>query len=652
MDRIVDRGWIRTATILTMAGLFVGQAAIAWGRAGGGESYGGGGGGGGGRGGGSGGGGGEDFGWLVYLLIRLVFEHPLIGIPTVIVVIIFLTYAGNSTHSGYVTHTIRRGQALQALSERVRALALLKSRDPQFREQNFIARVSQAFLKIQEAWSRQSLGAVRPFISDGIRERFSLQFKMQQALGYRNQLDAVQVRQARIAAIASDARFDTIHVEFRAAADDYRVDLKSGRNVAAEAAAQEFVEYWSFHRRPGAQTLAQPGSLEGHCPHCGAPLQITDVAQCSSCRSVVNSGEHDWVLTEITQVQEWGVPEEESRVAGLADLIVADPAFSMQHVEDRVSVMFWRLRAAEFFADPVIAAPVTTPRYLAEFTKAIAGPTRRYSEDAAVGKVECVGFRRDVDFDRLSVAVRWSGTLIEGDPLGAHREVRARTIRTHVYELIRKPGVASQPDAAFASASCPQCGAPIAISSEALCAFCGANLTDGSHDWVLDAVGPWTPPAVVRKAVDFQQMPAATAVRSPVPPTRAAMSELSLAVLARVVAADGQIDPRERQALAHLGARRNLSQDQVEAVLNTAATNEIELPVPRDALEAADYLKQIVGMTLADGTVSAPEQKLLMRCARQMNLSPADVRLEIARQRRLRFHAAKEAIRESKRGSA
>jgi len=57
-------------------------------------------------------------------------------------------------------------------------------------------------------------------------------------------------------------------------------------------------------------------------------------------------------------------------------------------------------------------------------------------------------------------------------------------------------------------------------------------------------------------------------------------------------------------------------------------------------------------MTLADGTVSAPEQKLLMRCARQMNLSPADVRLEIARQRRLRFHAAKEAIRESKRGSA
>ncbi len=650
----------RLLTVVTIAGLFVGlQTAIAWGRAGGGESYGGGrssGGGGGGFGSGGGGsGGGEDFTWAVYLLIRLVFEYPVVGVPLVIAVVAFVIYAGNSTHSGYMTRTIRRGEALQARSERERALALLKFRDPQFTEQSFIDRVSRAFLKIQEAWSRQDLGAVRPFISDGIRERFSLQFKMQEALGYRNQLDAVEVRQARIAAVASDPQFDTIHVEFRAAADDYRVDLKSGRRVAADTIPQEFIEYWSFHRRPGAQTLAKPGSLEGHCPHCGAPLEITDVAQCGSCKSIVNSGEYDWLLAEITQVQEWRAPDDEADVGGLDDLKSADPAFSVQHVEDRVSVMFWRLRAAEFFGDPACAAPVTGPRYLSEIANAVKSPTRRYYEDAAVGKVECVGFSHDAEagFDRLSVAVRWSGALCEGDPLGSHREIRSRAIRTHVYELIRKAGVASRADAAFSSASCPRCGAPIAVSSEAACAFCGAALTDGTHDWVLDSVGPWTPQSFPHPADDALRPGALPVIaRAASSPRRAAMPELSLAVLARVVAADGQIDPRERKALVDLGARRSLSPEQVETVLNTASAQEIDLPVPSDVRQAGEYLKQMVEMSLADGNISAPEQKLLMRCARRMNLSPADVRLEIARQRRERFQAAKDAIRQSKRGSA
>jgi predicted lipid-binding transport protein (Tim44 family) len=207
-----------------------------------------------------------------------------------------------------------RAEALQASTDRERALAAIKSRDPQFDEQQFLARVSQAFLKIQAAWSRQDLSAVRPFISDGIRERFSFQFNMQQALGYRNQLDNVAVCAAQAAVVVADSQFDTIHVEFRATADDYRVDVLTGRRVGSPSVAQEFVEYWSFHRRPGAQTLARAGSIEGHCPHCGAPIEIVDRAQCSSCRSVVNSGEHDWVLAEITQPEEW---REHCREAGI-----------------------------------------------------------------------------------------------------------------------------------------------------------------------------------------------------------------------------------------------------------------------------------------------------------------------------------------------
>src|SRR5579872_5393691 len=68
-------------------------APSAWARAGGGETYGGGGGGSGG-----GGGGGDDaIGWLIYILIRLVFEYPAVGVPLLIVVIVCLVYASKST---------------------------------------------------------------------------------------------------------------------------------------------------------------------------------------------------------------------------------------------------------------------------------------------------------------------------------------------------------------------------------------------------------------------------------------------------------------------------------------------------------------------------------------------------------------------------
>src|SRR5689334_8191161 len=113
----------------------------------------------------------------------------------------------------------------------------------------------------------------------------------------------------------------------------------------------------------------------------------------------------------------------------------------------------------------------------------------------------------------------------------------------YVYELIRKPGVASQASAAFSSASCSQCGAPIAVSSEAACAFCGAQLTSGQYDWTLDAVVPWSAQRASQLAFDEQGaidhatpgtfQPGRVAART------SSRVELSLALLARIVAADG-----------------------------------------------------------------------------------------------------------------
>jgi hypothetical protein len=57
-----------------------------------------------------------------------------------------------------------------------------------------------------------------------------------------------------------------------------------------------------FQRSSHATTPSGGGTLEQHCPNCGAPLDLDLAGTCKYCRAPVMSGEYDWVLTRIDQV--------------------------------------------------------------------------------------------------------------------------------------------------------------------------------------------------------------------------------------------------------------------------------------------------------------------------------------------------------------
>ena len=563
-----------------------------------------------------------------------------------------VVYSSTAARSGHVSRVIRRGRQLQQRMEKEQALEALRSRDPDFDEDHFCNRTNIAFAKIQDAWSNQEQAAVRAFVSDGIHERFSLQYEMQKAEGYRNHMEDVRVLNTTIAGVYADEHFDTIHVAIRASAVDYNVDLETGRRRDGSTRAEEFLEYWSFHRKPGAKTLARPGSIEGNCPNCAAPLSIVDQAKCSACGSTVNSGEHDWVLAEITQSSEWRVPDDDRRVPGLSEIKQSDRGFSVQHVEDRVSVMFWRLQAAQFFDNSDYATPVLSENMAREFDRH--GKSRSQSmqfwKDPAVGKVELI----DVTLgeadgtDRIRVMLRWSGQLCERTDNGKSRLLRGQSIYTHVYGLVRQHGVQSIASRSFSSAGCTQCGAPIAVSKEATCGYCGAQLADGRYDWVLDSVGPYTPELAYR--TEFNEASDPTGPQQRYGPAgngepERQDHELSLAVLARLMTADGQLHEKEQRALVKLGRRRGLSKNQILAIVNGNNGSEFDLPVPTDARQAQQYLHQLVRASLVDGNISRAEKRFLATYARKADMSAADVKLAIARERRRAYQRARAVLK-------
>jgi hypothetical protein len=57
--------------------------------------------------------------------------------------------------------------------------------------------------------------------------------------------------------------------------------------------------------------------------------------------------------------------------------------------------------------------------------------------------------------------------------------------------LKRSAGASTDAAAVISSAHCPKCGAPLTLTTDNACEYCGAALTDGTHGWLLDHVTPW-----------------------------------------------------------------------------------------------------------------------------------------------------------------
>jgi hypothetical protein len=614
-------------------------AADAFARAGGGGGYHGGGGGGFHSGGGSfssSGGGSGDGGFLVYLLIRLVFEHPLIGIPLVFFVLWFLYNANNGRierREDSIDSTITAGVEAELDTKRAEALASIRARDPNFDEGVFLGRASTAFGAIQDAWSRQDMKTARAFISDGVYERFSRQISEYQSRKIRNRMSDVKVLESRALGYRTGAHYDAVFVSLTASATDETVEL--GTDKVLSGGPGEFTEVWTFLRRPGAKTLARPGLLEGHCPSCGAPLPIADAAQCSACKSWVNSGEHDWVLTSITQISEWAFPSPDRDVTGWAALRDQDPELSLEALEDRAAVAFWRWLDARRRRD---LAPL---RGIAcdEFLKTVAGfADERFERDAAVGLVETIAFEPGAPFDKVHVQVRWEADTMAGK--GDAAAFQSRDRRTHYLIFRRKAGAKSDVKAGLRTARCPACGAPPEAPDSAACAYCGHAFNDGSVSWVLCDIlpfGQWTRPAAASAAeaspeevgLDWgDDLPAIEAV----------------SVLAAGLAAHGTVDDRERSYLLAYADRRGVEPSQAESLLQAALQRRLEVPVPKSAAEAEAILRGLIRMGLADGRIPDGERALMASFGARLGLDDAAIDAMIKEERAAMHKRASDAL--------
>ena len=111
-------------------------------------------------------------------------------------------------------------------------------------------------------------------------------------------------------------------------------------------------------------------------------------------------------------------------------------------------------------------------------------------ENVAVSTAYLTAYRRDKEFEYVTVYLNArltdyeinekTGQVLRGDP-NARYELRY-TLRFARNAGIKTTSANSQ---TLKSHSCPNCGAPLEMSSSGKCEYCGSTITTGQYSWVL-----------------------------------------------------------------------------------------------------------------------------------------------------------------------
>lgn len=111
-------------------------------------------------------------------------------------------------------------------------------------------------------------------------------------------------------------------------------------------------------------------------------------------------------------------------------------------------------------------------------------------ENVAVSTAYLTAYRRDKEFEYVTVYLNArltdyeinekTGQVLRGDP-NARYELRY-TLRFARNASIKTTSANSQ---TLKSHSCPNCGAPLEMSSSGKCEYCGSTITTGQYSWVL-----------------------------------------------------------------------------------------------------------------------------------------------------------------------
>jgi uncharacterized Zn finger protein (UPF0148 family) len=551
--------------------------------------------------GGSGGGGGGAIGLLIYILLAIPFPWNFI----VIGLIILLVWWANKKSK---QQTVLNQLPMQNMVDRQKVIERYLQVNPTFNVETFKAKVKQAFNQIQEAWMLKDMSKVRKYISDGMYQRLNIQFKMMNILDQKNIIENLLVKNIVIDKIENDGKFDIIHIAVMASIVDKFVSTKYPQFNSG--GSEEFVEYWSFIKRKGIPENDLYNTQ--NCPKCGAelPKNAGDVSQCTYCKTITNLGDYDWILSEITQADDYinsytKASKESTLAIKVNELEKSNDDFSIQNIEDKASNGYLQMVTAKALKDATIMRRFVTDELyekLSHFEEGNIVYNRIYLND-----VTLIGASQSDNKNILSIAIKSSFQRVllhEGKATLLDSMVMSKT-ETVLMSRDVNPGLSK---GSLYAHSCPSCGGPIKDTTDTKCQFCSAELNSTKNEWIitdiLDVAGYKDYYQENQNdfiaSVDIDKLESLYDVR-----------DFAFNNVLVVMAADGVFEPQEVEMAQKLAKKWGYNVDRIQPMFDMAKSNGLIIRMPEEQKKRQKIYNLMEKAAGIDGNVSPEEQALL-----------------------------------------
>jgi rubrerythrin len=562
--------------------------------------------GGGGGSGGSDSGGGDGLGELIFFLLMLLpFPYNYISVVVLLVGVFFFN---KLKKQGSILNKIPSNKV--PVNHNLKDLKAFKEMHPEFDESEFIAKTGKAFYDLQKAWSDKDISLVRRYISDGMYQRVNTQFKMMDLLDQTNPMEKLSLKKEVIDKIESDGSFDVIHVAIYASIKNKYVSGKyPNLNIPIY---EEFVEYWSFIRKNGASGVDMYSTY--NCPNCGGllPNETGDVSKCPFCGTITNSGEYDWVLSEITQADDYVTTNylhdlSDSLYTKLENIMDTDPDFSKQIIEDKASNGFLQIGTAKVYKNADIMKRFVSDELFTRLKLDIeTGPPFVYNR-IYINDVTLIGALQKDGNNTLAVYIRSSFqrvSIINGKATFIDNSVMSRQ---NVMLMTRDINFLSNKGSLYAY-QCSSCGGALQDTTDMNCPYCGSLLNSYKHEWIITDIMTQESYLTYYKEnskyfvanIDSKNIDKHMKVR-----------DYAFNNVLIMIATDGVFDDEEMIFARKLAKKYGYSTKKVEGLFDMAKNNKLVIKMPESAIEREKIYKLMHKAAAIDGNICSDEQKLL-----------------------------------------
>jgi hypothetical protein len=450
-----------------------------------------------GSGGSSGGGGG---GALVWLLINLVFNYPQVGIPLIIIVIVFFVLraraASNQTSEGWASQDFS-SVAFQPQQEMVpvaattgvprRALDRVRETDPEFSIVLFEDFLYTLYAEMMRARGQQGAMALSAYLSPAVQ-----QVLVAKSL---SQVSGIVIGAMRVFALD---RTET----------SWRVTLDFEANLTEGNQRLYVVDRVHVERSLGAKSRPANRSRTLDCPNCGAPLNNVRGDVCSYCKKQVGMGRFDWnvvyferlrsenrgpMLTSDVEEEGTDMPTVVDPMAQgeLANLRQRDPSFDWNAFTQRVALTFAEMQTGWSARDLSNVRPFVSDNLFQSqaywIDLYVQARARNITEGAHITRIDLANVLSDKHFDAITIrmfATSTDYTISDDGKLLSGSKSRQRAYSEY-WTFIRGAGKVGPTKT---TPNCPNCGAPLNVNQAGTCEYCKVKVTTGEFDWVLSRV--------------------------------------------------------------------------------------------------------------------------------------------------------------------